>query len=93
MNIVESVLIDFNNDIVSSLKKRETEAISIHTKNNNIIDVIPEDKELGFVGIPNKINTDILKNIIKQKKIPVIPPLGLGQNNHVQEVCSHICYH
>ncbi len=81
INIVESVLIDFNNDIVASLKKNGSEAISIHTKNNNIIEVIPETEELGFVGIPNKINNDIIKNTLSQKKIPIISPLGLGKNN------------
>ena len=42
INIVENVLIDFNIDIVDSLKKKGTEAISINTKKNNIIEVIPE---------------------------------------------------
>ena len=28
-------------------------------------------------GIPNKINHDLLLNIIKQNKIPIISPLGL----------------
>jgi len=86
VNIVESVLIDFNKDIVTSLKKKDTEAISVHTKENNIIDVIPEAEELGFVGIPNKINTDILKDIIIQKKIPIISPLGLGDNNQIYNI-------
>ena len=27
-----------------------------HTKTENIIEVKPEREELGFVGIPNKIN-------------------------------------
>ncbi len=58
INIVESVLIDFNNDIVSSLNKKNTKAVSIHTKKDNIIEVVPEAKELGFVGLPNKINND-----------------------------------
>ena len=80
INIVETVLIDFNDDIVNSLNKIGSEAISIHTQKNNIIEVIPEAKELGFVGIPNKINSNILKEIIKQKKIPIISPLGLGKN-------------
>ena len=80
INIVESVLIDFNNDIVKSLKKIGSEAISIHTKKNNIIEVIPESEELGFVGIPNKINDEILLNIIKEKKIPIVSPLGLQKN-------------
>ena len=86
INIVETVLIDFNNDIVDSLKKKETKAISINTKKNNIINVIPEVKELGFVGIPKKINTDILKDIIKQKKIPIVSPLGLDDNNQVYNI-------
>jgi len=86
INIVESVLIDFNKDIVSSLNEKETEAISIHTKENNIINVIPETEELGFVGIPNKINVDFLKDIIEQKKIPIISPLGLGDNNQTYNI-------
>ena len=80
INIVENVLIDFNSDIVNSLEKIGSKAVSIHTKDNNIIEVIPEAEELGFVGIPNKINNDILLNIIKEKKIPIISPLGLQEN-------------
>jgi len=80
INIVENVLIDFNSDIVNSLEKIGTKAVSIHTKDNNIIEVTPEAEELGFVGIPNKIDNDILLNIIKEKKIPIISPLGLRKN-------------
>ena len=54
IKIVEKVLIDFNNDIVNSLNKKGTKAISINSKLNNIIGVIPEKKELGFVGILTK---------------------------------------
>ncbi len=86
INIVESVLIDFNNDIVNSLKKKGCNAISIHTKNKNIIEVIPEAPELGFVGIPNKINTDFLLDMIKENKIPIISPLGLGKNNQTHNI-------
>ena len=38
VNVVEDVLIDFNNDIVSNLKKLGSKAISFHTKENNIIE-------------------------------------------------------
>ena len=81
IKIVESVLIDFNNDIVNSLKKFGTDAISIHTKKNNIIKVAPEIKELGFVGIPNKINNNFIEKILDQKQVPIISPLGLGNND------------
>ena len=82
INIVESVLIDFNNDIVNSLKKFGTDAVSIHTKKNNIIEVAPETKELGFVGIPNEINNNLIEKILNKKQVPIISPLGLGNDNH-----------
>ena len=80
INIVENVLIDFNNDIVKSLKKIGSDATSIHSKKNNIIEVVPEAAELGYVGIPNKIHNNILIDILKENKIPIISPLGLQKN-------------
>lgn len=77
INIVENVLIDFNKDIVKSLKLKNFRATSVHTKENNVISVKPENEELGFVGIPFQVNTDILKNLIVKNEIPVIAPLGL----------------
>ena len=82
INIVESVLIDFNNDIVDSLRKFGTDAVSIHTKKNNIIKVTPEAKELGFVGIPNEIDNNLIKKILNKKQVPIISPLGLGNDDH-----------
>ena len=81
IKIVENVLIDFNKDIVNSLRLQGSNATSIHTKEKNIISVKPEDEELGFVGIPEKINTDILNGSIIKKEIPVIAPLGIGKDN------------
>ena len=86
INIVESVLIDFNNDIVNSLKNAGSKATSINTKENNIIEIIPESEELGFVGMPNKINIDIIKNTIEKNSIPIISPLGLGENNQTYNI-------
>ena len=80
INIVEDVLIDFNKDIVDSLKKKDTQAISIHTKENSVIEVVPESKELGFVGKPNKINNDTINNILEKNVVPIISPLGLKDN-------------
>ena len=36
---------------------------------------------MGFVGIPNKIKTNVLNEIIKANSVPVIAPLGLNENN------------
>jgi len=81
INIVEDVLIDFNEDIVNSLIEKGSTAVSINTKKNNVIEVIPETEELGFVGKPSKININIIKDIIKVSSVPIISPLGLGENN------------
>ena len=86
IDIVETVLIDFNKDIVNSLKKLGSLAISINTKNNNIIEVIPEEEELGFVGIPNKINTNIIIDSVMKNLIPIISPLGLDKNNQTYNI-------
>ncbi len=86
INLVEKVLIEFNEDIVSSLKKNGSQAISINTKKNNVIEVLPEEPELGFVGIPNKINIEIIKESVQKKIIPIISPLGLGNNNQTYNI-------
>ena len=86
INIVENVLIDFNHDIRNSLSEQGSKAVSINTKENNIIEVIPEAEELGFVGKPNKINIDLIENIINENFIPIISPLGLGENNQTYNI-------
>jgi len=86
INIVEKVLIEFNRDIVESLNNKSSEATQINSKKSNIINVVPENKELGFVGIPKKINTEIIKNLIKSNKIPVVAPLGLDKKNQVYNI-------
>ena len=86
IKIVEEVLIDFNNDIVSSLKKKGSKAIPINSKINNVINVIPDKQELGFVGVPDKINSDIIKGIVSQNQIPIVAPLGLDKNNQTYNI-------
>jgi len=86
INVVEDVLIDFNIDIVNSLKKKGSKAVSINTKKNNVIEVTPEIEELGFVGIPNKININIIKDMLEKNLIPIISPLGLGKNNKTYNI-------
>ena len=86
INVVEKVLIEFNNDIVSNLKKLGTNATSFHTKENNIIEVKPEREELGFVGIPNKINSQLINDAINKNEIPIIAPLGLGENQQTYNI-------
>ena len=86
INIVEKVLIEFNKDIVESLNNKSSEATQINSKNRNVINVVPENKELGFVGIPKRINTEIIEHLIRNNKIPVVAPLGLDEKNQVYNI-------
>ena len=81
INIVEDVLIEFNKEIVDSLKKQSCETKKITSRESNIITVKPENDKLGFVGTPTNIDTNILKKITKANEVPIIAPLGLDQNN------------
>ena len=80
IKVVENVLVDFNKEIVNALKDKSCDAKSITTKEYNIITVKSERNELGFVGEPTEIKVNILNEIIQAKKIPVIAPIGLKDN-------------
>ena len=81
INIVEDVLIEFNKEIVNALSELSCRAKGITTKENNIISIVQENKNLGFVGIPTKIKKDFLNETIRSNKVPVVAPLGLDKNN------------
>tara|TARA_B110000003_G_scaffold241535_1_gene248831 strand:+ start:13 stop:879 length:867 start_codon:yes stop_codon:yes gene_type:complete len=86
IKVVEDVLIEFNKEIVSSLEKQNCKSQSLHSKENNIISVEKDSEELGFVGSPTDINKSIVDKIIKNKKVPVIAPLGLSVENQTYNI-------
>ena len=80
INIVEDVLIEFNKEIVEALNELDCKAKRITSKENNIITVVQENKDLGFVGTPTEINKELLIETIKVNEVPVVAPLGLDKN-------------
>jgi acetylglutamate kinase len=83
IRVVEEVLNDFNNEITEALKKNNCDSQGVTNKQNNVLLVEHENKELGFVGAPKEINQSIIEQIVKEKKVPVIAPLGLDNNHQV----------
>ena len=79
ISVVENVMTEFNNEIVNALKKKSCKAKSITIKKNNIIYVEQENKELGYVGKPKRVDAKLLREIIKEDFIPVIIPMGLDE--------------
>jgi len=86
VKIAEKIFIEFNREILNEIKNYSVNAKSITSKENNIISVKAISKELGFVGTPYEVNTDILKKIVKANEIPIIAPLGLNSDNQVYNV-------
>ncbi len=86
INIVENVLIEFNKEIVDALSKLSCKTKNITSRENNIFSVIQENKNLGFVGTPTKINKNYLNETIKFNEVPVVAHLGLDKNNQVFKI-------
>ena len=86
VKIAEEVFIEFNKEILNEIKNYSVNAKSITSKENNIISVKAISNELGFVGTPYEVNTDIFKKIFKTGELPIIAPLGLDSKNQVYNV-------
>ena len=86
IKIVEEIMIKFNKEIVKALEKKSCKAKSITIKENNIIYVEQENKELGYVGKPVKVNTDLLNDIIQKDFIPIVTPMGLDQKGQAYNI-------
>ena len=86
IKIVEEIMIEFNKEIIKALEKKSCKARSITIKENNIIYVEQENKELGYVGKPVKVNTDLLNDIIQKDFIPIVTPMGLDQKGQAYNI-------
>ena len=86
IKVVEEVLIDFNKEIINALDQQNCKSQSINSKENNILTVIQENEELGFVGSPINVDQSIMDKIIADKKVPIIAPLGLDKNDQTYNV-------
>ena len=88
--IIEMVLSgSINKEIVMEVNKEGGRAIGLSGKDallvktsklKNIKQKSSENKDLGFVGKPEKINKDFLEWCIDSNFIPIISPIGYGEN-------------
>ena len=90
IKIVEEALLELNFEILSEISNHHANSVSISPKKNNVIRVIPERKELGFVGTPSEIKKDTILEIINEKKIPLIVPMGIGEDNNIYNINADV---
>ena len=90
IKIVEEALLELNFEILSEISNHHANSVSIRPKKNNVIRVTPERKELGFVGTPTEIKKDTILEIINEKKIPLIVPMGIGEDNNIYNINADV---
>ena len=80
-----------NSDLVKGLNRAGCKAVGLSGKDGNMVianqrkhvvqvDGQTEEIDLGHVGNVKRINTDLVKAIIKEGYIPVIAPIGVGED-------------
>ena len=96
MEIVEMVLVGkINQQIVTSINKHQMETVGLSGKEGKLIKAkkfdlhkfaaehrieIPEDADLGYVGEVHEINPEIIRVLEDKDVIPIIAPIGLGED-------------
>ena len=90
IKVVEEALLELNFEIINNLSNYQANAQSISPKKNNVIKIKPERQDLGYVGSPKEINSIALLEIIKNKKIPIIAPMGTGNDKKIYNINADI---
>jgi acetylglutamate kinase len=90
IKVVDEALTELNLEIIKKLNTKKCKAQSITTKKNNVITTFPERKELGFVGNPKEVKKEKLLAIIKNKEVPVIVPMGIGDDKKPYNINADI---
>ena len=81
MEVVEMVLSGrVNKRIVQAINSQGGCAVGLSGKDANLITCDPTDPKLGLVGTPRDIDPTLLNKLFEADMIPVIAPLGAGDN-------------
>jgi acetylglutamate kinase len=81
MRVVEMVLSgEVNKSIVQAINAQGGQAVGLSGKDANLITCEQEDPKLGLVGTPRDIDPKILNHLFEADMIPVIAPIGSGDN-------------
>ena len=81
MEVVEMVLSGtVNKRIVQAINRQGGRAVGLSGKDANLITCTQTNPELGLVGTPSEVNPQVSRTLFENGLIPVIAPLGAGEN-------------
>ncbi len=96
MNVVDSVLMGINRDLVREINSFGGKAFGLSGKENNMVQTVKnQNPDLGYVGNIEAVDTTVLDRLVDTNIIPVICPVGKGRdeklyNVNADEVASNI---
>lgn len=80
VEVVEMVLSGVvNKRIVQAINRQGGRAVGLSGKDANLITCDQTNPDLGFVGTPSKMDPKLLHTLFDNDMIPVIAPLGAGE--------------
>lgn len=81
VEVVEMVLAgQVNKRIVAAINAQGGKAVGLSGKDAGLMTCTQTDPELGFVGTPSKVDPSLLTQLFQAEMIPVIAPIGAGEN-------------
>ena len=87
VDVVEMVLSGkVNKTIVQAINNQGGRAVGLSGKDANLLQCKQADKSLGMVGEPFCVNADVIHSLIENDFIPVIAPLGTGEDGETYNV-------
>lgn len=84
MEIAEMVLFKVNQSLVGMMGKLGIKAVGLSGKDAEMIRVekkLSAGKDIGYVGQVKEVNTELIDALMEDDFVPVISPIGLGENN------------
>ena len=87
VDVVDMVLSGkVNKTIVQAINSQGGKAVGLSGKDANLLQCKQVNKLLGMVGDPYSVNADVIHSLIENDFIPVIAPLGSGENGETYNV-------
>lgn len=87
IDVVQMVLAGkVNKHLVNLLSRKGVPAIGLSGVDNRMIEAVPSDPELGYVGRITKVNTDVILDVMNAGYVPVISTIATDSEGNVYNI-------
>ena len=89
--IIEMVLAgNINKKIVDTISRAHGKAVGLSGRDGNLMQVKKYNDDLGFVGVPDKIDNKIITTLLNENLIPVIAPTASSEEGQVYNINADV---